>query len=162
LFRSKAVLIPTTPFLFGTMMGGSGAFLALGALALPLALAIVLHLLSPRGSRESLSSRLGYSSQGSLVLLLVVMMLLGSFLIGLVAGPWYCLPVILGMATVGLPALVLPGSRWPALCIVILLLAGIGLGAMLESSWPVLLGGELPVGPPDPDSARALWSESVD
>jgi hypothetical protein len=159
---SKAVLIPTTPFLFGTMMGGSGAFLALGALALPLALAIVLHLLSPRGSRESLSSRLGYSSQGSLVLLLVVMMLLGSFLIGLVAGPWYCLPVILGLATVGLPALVLPGSRWPALCMVILLLAGIGLGVMLESSWPVLLGGQPPVGPPDLDSARALWSDSME
>ena len=74
---SKAVLIPDHPFLFGTMMGGPGAFLALGSLALPLALAIVLHLLSPRGSRESLSDRLGHSSQGSLVLLLVIMMLLG-------------------------------------------------------------------------------------
>ncbi len=158
---SKAVLIPTSPFLFGTMMGGSGAFLALGSLALPLALAIVLHLLSPRGSRESLAGRLGYSSQGSLVLLLAVMMLLGSFLIGLVAGPWYCLPVILGLATVGLPALVLPGPRWPALCMVVLLLAGIGLGVMLEGSWPGLLGGQSPVGRPELDSARTLWSESM-
>jgi hypothetical protein len=159
---SRAVLIPTTPFLFGTMMGGSGAFLALGALALPLALAIVLHLLSPRGSRESLSDRLGHSSQGSLVLLLVVLMLLGSFLIGLVAGPWYCLPVVLGLATVGLPALILPGSRWPALCLVVLLFAGLGLGVVLEGSWPVLLGGQPPVGPPDLDSARVLWSESLE
>ena len=31
---SKAVLIPTTPFLFGTMMGGPGAFLALGVAGL--------------------------------------------------------------------------------------------------------------------------------
>ena len=157
----RAVLIPTTPFLFGTMMGSAGAFLALGALALPLALAIVLHLLSPRGGRESLSGRLGYSSQGSLVLLLTVMMLLGSFLIGLVAGPWYSLPVLLGLAAVGLPALALPGTRWPALCMVILLLGGIGMGVMLEGAWPMLLGGQSPVGFPDVDSARSLWSESV-
>ena len=159
---SQAVFIPTTPFLFGTMIGGAGAFLALGALALPLALAIVLHLLSPRGSRESLSGRLGNSSQGSLVLLLVVMMLLGSFLIGLVAGPWYSLPVILGLATVGLPALLLPGSRWQALGLAILLYASIGLGVMLQGSWPALLGGQSPVVPPDLDTARALWTESVE
>ena len=144
---SKAVLVPTTPFLFGTMIGSAGAFLALGALAMPLALAIVLHLLSPRGSRESLSDRLGFSGQGSLVLLLVVMMLLGSFLIGLVAGPWYCLPVLLGLAIVGLPTLLWPGSRWPALCLVMLLCGGVGLGVMLGASWPALLGGHSPVAP---------------
>ena len=55
------------------MMGRPGAFLALGSLALPLALAIVLHVLSPRGSRESLADRLGHSGQGSLVILLVIL-----------------------------------------------------------------------------------------
>ena len=79
-----------------------------GSLALPLALAIVLHLVSPRGSRERLSDRLGQSSQGSLVLLLVIMLAVSSFLIGLVAGPWYSLPVVLGLATVGLPAVAMP------------------------------------------------------
>ena len=39
---------PTTPFLFGTMIGGSGAFLVFGTLAMPLAMAIILHLVSPR------------------------------------------------------------------------------------------------------------------
>ena len=143
-------------------MGGPGAFLAIGTLAFPLALAIFLHLLSPRGSRETLSGRLGHSSQGSLVLLLAVMMLIGSFLIGLVAGPWFCLPVILGLAIVGLPALFLPGSRWPALGMVVLLLAGIGLGVTLQCSWPAIVGGQPPVGPPDLNSARALWSESLE
>ena len=113
--QSIAVLKPTKPFLFGTMMGGSGALLALGALAMPLTLAIVLHMLSPRGSRESLVSRLGHSSQGSLVILLVILALLGAFLIGLVAGPWSCLPVVLGLAIVGFPALMQPGLRWSAL-----------------------------------------------
>ena len=143
------------------MMGGSGAFLALGTLALPLALAIVLHLLSPRGSRERFSGRLGHSSHGSLVVLLTVTMLIGSFLIGLVAGPWFCLPLILGLAIVGLPALFLPGSRWASFGILTLLLAGIGLGVTLEGSWAVLLGGQSPVGPPSLESAQALWSESV-
>ncbi len=159
---AKAVLVPTTPFLFGTMMGGPGAFLAIGTLALPLALAIFLHMLSPRGSRESLSGRLGHSSQVSLVLLLAVMMLLSSFLIGLIAGPWFALPMLLGVATVGLPALVSPGSRWPAMGMVVLLLAGTGLGVTIEQSWPAILGGRAPVEPPDLESARALWSESVE
>jgi hypothetical protein len=106
----RAVLAPSTPFLFGTTTGGSGAFLVFGSLALPLALAIVLHLVSPRGSRERLSDRLGRSSQGSLVLLLVIMLTVSTFLIGLVAGPWYALPVVLGLATVGLPAVVRPGA----------------------------------------------------
>ena len=55
----------TAPFLFGTMMGGPGAFLAFGTLAMPLAMAIVLHLVSPRGSRESLSDRLGNPARGA-------------------------------------------------------------------------------------------------
>ena len=65
-------------------MGSAGALLALGSLAMPLALAMVLHMLSPRGSRESLANRLGHVGQGSLVILLVIMTLLGAFLIGLV------------------------------------------------------------------------------
>ena len=47
------------------MMGGSGGFLAFGSLALPLGLAIVLHMMSPRGSRESLSSRLSHKGRGA-------------------------------------------------------------------------------------------------
>lgn len=159
--QARAVLNPTRPFLFGTMMGGSGALLALGALAMPLALAIVLHMLSPRGSRESLANRLGHSSQGSLVILLVSLTLLGAFLIGLVAGPWYCLPVVLGLVIVGLPALAQPGSRWPALSLTVGLLSSMGLGVAFQASWPVLLGGQVPVEAPDLESARALWSESM-
>ena len=49
-----AAVVPEQPALMGTMMGGYGGFLAFGSLALPLGLAIVLHMLSPRGSRESL------------------------------------------------------------------------------------------------------------
>ena len=51
-------------------MGGAGAYLALGTLGMPLALAVTLQLLAPRGSREALWTRLGESGQGSLVVLL--------------------------------------------------------------------------------------------
>jgi hypothetical protein len=159
---AKAVLRPNPPFLFGTMMGGPGAFLALGSLALPLVFAIILHLVSPRGSRESLSERLGQSGQGSLVLLLAVLMAVGTFLTGLVAGPWYCWPFVLGLAAVGLPALVMPGARWPAFGLAILLAASMGLGMALESAWPVLLRGQPPVQAPDLEAARELWSESLE
>jgi hypothetical protein len=158
---SRAVLVPPTPFLFGTTIGGAGAFLAMGALALPLAMAIVLHLFSPRGGRARLWDRLDPSSHGSLVILLLVMMFIGSFLIGLVAGPWFCLPVVLGLAAVGLPALLEQGSRWPAFFIVILLSGGIGLGVLFEACWTALLGGQSPVAIPDPNMATAIWSESM-
>jgi hypothetical protein len=158
----RAVLAPSTSFLFGTTTGGSGAFLAFGSLALPLALAIILHMVSPRGSRESLSDRLGQSSQGSLVLLLVIMMAVSTFLIGLVAGPWYSLPVVLGLATVGLPALARPGARWPAFGLMLLLGAGMGLGVALEASWAKVLPGQPAAARPDLDKAQALWGQSLE
>ena len=159
--RANTVLNPTRPFLFGTMMGGTGALLALGSLAMPLALAIVLHTLSPRGSRESLSNRLSHSGQGSLVILLVILTLLGAFLVGLVAGPWYCLPVVLGLLIVGFPALVQSSSRWPALGLTAGLLVSMGVGVAFQALWPVLLGGQVPVEVPDLESARVLWSDSL-
>jgi hypothetical protein len=157
-----AVLTPTAPFLFGTMVSSPGAFLAFGTLAMPLAMAIVLHLVSPRGSREGLSDRLGQSGQGSLVLLLAVLMAIGAFLIGLVAGPWYGLPLVAGVAAVGLPALVSPGARWPAFGLTTLVLAGLGLGVAMEAAWPVLLKGPSPVHLPDPETARSLWAEGLE
>jgi hypothetical protein len=158
---ARAVLVPVVPALFGTMMASSGALLALGTLALPLTLAIILHVLSPRGSRESLGTRLGDSSQGSLVLLLSVLTLLGVFLIGLVAGAWYSLPVALGLLSVGLPAVVRPPMRWPALGLLTLLLVGLATGVTLQAFWPLVLGGQAPVQPPDLDTARSTWSESL-
>ena len=157
----RAVLIPVTPALFGTMMASPAAFLALGTLALPLALAIFLHVLSPRGSRESFSARLGHSGQGSLLLLLSILMLLGVFLMGMVAGVWYCLPMALGLLTVGLPAVVRPPVRWLALALLAVLLTGLAAGVALQAFWPLLLTGQAPVQPPDLDTARSIWSESI-
>ncbi len=153
------VVIPEEPFHFGTMVGSAGAFLAFGSLALPLALAVVLHLLAPRGSREGLASRLGQKGQGSLVVLLLIMLVSGAFLVGLVAGPWFSLPFFAGLAAVGLPGAA--GWRWPSLGLTALLAASLGLGAAVAAVWPGVLAGRPPVVTPSWESTRLVWSETV-
>ena len=157
----RAVLAPTLPFLFGTMMGGSGAFLASGTLALPLASAVVLHLVSPRGSRESLPDRLGPSSLGSLVILVLILMFPAAILIGLVAGWFYCSPLVLGLAIVLIPAIVRSNSRNCALGLLFLLFTGLGMGVALQTWWSAILSDRPPVEPPDLVLARSLWSASL-
>jgi hypothetical protein len=155
----SAALVPERPFLFGTMMGGAGAFLALGSLSLPLALAIVLHVISPRGSRESLSYRLEHTGQGGLAVLLVIMLVVSTFLVGLLAGPWYCAPFALGLAAVGLPRAT--GSRSMSIGLFLLLVASLGLGATLAVSWPIVMGGRPPVAPVSWEFARLIWAENL-
>jgi hypothetical protein len=153
--------VPERPFLFGTMVGGPGALLAMGAMALPIALAIVLHVLAPRGSRERLAERLGHSGQGGLALLLVLLLVVGAFLAGLMAGPWFCLPFAVALAVVGLPSARAPGGRWSALGLTLLVLAALGLGAAAVAAWPVVVGGQPPAPAVSWESTRHLWSDAL-
>lgn len=159
---ARAVLLPGRAGLFGTLMGGPGAFVALGTLAMPLALAIVLHLVAPRGSREGLADRLGHAGQGSLVLLLSLLLVLSAALIGLVAGTWQYGPLALGLAVVALPGILRAESRWPALGLTALLAAALALGTTARGAWPNLVGGPAPVRPPDLEAARVVWAETLD
>jgi len=152
-------VVPEQPSWFGTMIGSTGAFLALGSLALPLTLAIALQLVSPRGSREGLSSRLSHTGQGGLVLLMVIMLVLSAFLVGMTAGPRFCPPFILGLAVVGLPRAA--GSRWLSIGLTALLAAALGLGAILVAAWPNVVGGRPPVAAVSWESTRLLWTESL-
>jgi O-Antigen ligase len=155
----RFALVPDKSFLFGTMMGGTGAFLALASLALPLALAIVLHVISPRGSRESLANRLKHTGQGGLTVLLLVMLVVSTLLVGMMAGPWLCLPFALGMAAVGLPRAA--GPRWLSIGLLSLLFVSLGLGATLAVVWPKVIGGEAPFEPMSGGFARLVWTESL-
>jgi hypothetical protein len=141
------------------MMGGPGAILAMGSMALPLGLAVVLYVLSPRGSRESFGDRLGASGQGSLVVLLVILLTTGAFLSGMMSGPWFCLPFAAAMALVGLPGVATPGGRWAAIGLTILLLTSLGLGAASVAAWPDFFGSQPPVPPISWESTRRLWAE---
>jgi hypothetical protein len=157
----RIALVPERPFLFGTLLGGPGAFLALGSLAMPLALAIVIHLISPRGSRESLSARLSQTGHGSLLALLVSLMSFSSALVGFLAGRWFCVPFVLGIIAVGLPSAIAPLARWHSLGLSGLLLACLGAGAVLASGWSTLVGGSMPVQPISWEWTKLVWNESL-
>ncbi len=142
-------------------MGGPGSLLAMGSMALPVALAILIHMLAPRGSRESLGERLGHSGLGGLAVLLTTLLVAGSFLAGMMAGPWFCLPFALAMVLVGLPSASTPGGRWSAIGLTMILLTSLGLGAAMVSAWPVLIGGQPPVAPVSWSATRLFWNESL-
>jgi hypothetical protein len=157
----RVALVPDRPYLFGTMMGGPGGFLALGSLALPLALAIGLHLISPRGSRESFTDRLAHSGKAGLVWLLAVSLVIASFLVGLMAGPWYSAPFVLGVLTVGFLGLFVRGSRLASITWSALLLVFLGMGVSLGTQWDRIVGGPAPIEPISWEAARLTWTESL-
>lgn len=110
---SWAVPVPEPTFCLGGLVGGPGAYLALASLALPLTLGILLHLLSPRGSREPLGMRLRDAGQGSLVVLLALLAMVGSGMVGYLGGRWLAMPFVLGLLLAGLPTLRASGvGRW--------------------------------------------------
>jgi hypothetical protein len=157
----RVALVPDRPFLFGTLLGGPGAFLAFGSLAMPLSLAIVLHVFSPRGSRESLSSRLSQTGHGSLLVLVVVLLACSSVLVGVMTGMWFCLPFALGVIAVGLPSAVAAAPRTASLCLTALVLACLGTGAFLATSWPAVFGSSPPVQPISWEATKLVWAESM-
>jgi hypothetical protein len=156
-----AYLAPSRPFVFGTLPGGVGGFLALGAMALPLALAVVIHLGAPRGSRETWSDRLGHSSQGALAVLLSALLVLSSGLVGLASGPRFCIPFAVGLALVGLPATIAPGARRLAFGLTTLALLALGTGVSLQVYWADLMGTSAPLQAPDWRASREVWSEAA-
>lgn len=150
------------PFTFGTLPGGVGGFLALGALALPLALAVVMHLIAPAGSREPLLDRLNRSGHGGLVVLLSILLVLGAGLVGLTGGFWFAAPVGVGLAMVGVPAVLLvPGARWSALGASTVLLGVLAIGAALQTHWPDLTGARPPAKAPDWRANREVWKDAA-
>jgi hypothetical protein len=154
-----AALVPDRPFQVGTMLGGSGAYLALGSLGLPLALALTLQLLAPRGSRAGLGTRLRESGHGSLVFLLVFLLVASAGLVGILAGPWFGLPFVLGLAVVGFSGAWSSGLRWVGLGLsaVVLLALGCGIGtAVLLRSLTV----PLPVLPERLETASTVWADA--
>jgi hypothetical protein len=121
---------PDQPFLFGTLMGGPGAYLAFAAIGMPLALGLLLQLMAPRGSRERLASRLGHSGHGGLVVLLVACVMASAVVVGLLAGPLLSMPFAIGLVLVGLPAAWPSGLRWTGLGVTTLMLVCLGSGLL--------------------------------
>lgn len=153
-------LVPDRPFQVGTLMGGPGAYLALGSIGLPLALAMVLQLLAPRGSREAVWARLGQSGQGGLVVLLILMTVMSSVLVGMLAGAWLSVPFAIALVLVGIPSAWPSGLRWVAIglsaSVVISLVGGVALGDyLLRGS-----GTTQAVSVTDLATAKRVWADA--
>lgn len=156
-----AELVPQRPFLFGSLMGGPTAYLALGSLAIPLAMSVMLQLMAPRGSRDGIRARLGDSGQGSLVCLLAGMLLASVLLVGLIAGPWLSVPFAVGLALVGFPGAWSTGLRWSSVCLTTLALMGLGGGVVLGDLWARVPGAEPPFAPVSLASSSRVWSDAL-
>jgi hypothetical protein len=156
-----ASLRPDRPFFIGSLMGGPGAYLALGSIGLPLSLALLLQLMAPRGSREGFWARLGETGQGGLVVLLAGMLAIGAGVVGLLAGPALAVPFAIALMMVGLPSAWPSGLRWSGLALTALSLAGlasgVALGALL-SRMPGAAG--LPVAAGGWGAAARVWADA--
>ncbi len=156
-----ALPIPERAFEVGTQMGGPGAYLALGSIGLPLALAMILHLMSPRGSREPLLTRLRQSGQGSLVVLLALMMVVSAVMVGLLAGPWFSLPFATALLLVGIPSARGTGLRWTALGITLMVLLGLGSGVAAGGVWAESTTSPPPIAAVNSAATVVVWTDSL-
>jgi O-Antigen ligase len=156
-----AVLVPDRPYAIGTLMGGSGAYLALGSLVLPLALGLTLQLLAPRGSREPLSVRLGQSGRGGLVFLLFGLLVASAGIVGMLAGPACCVPFALGLLVAGFPAAWRTGLRGSAIGLTFLTLAALGGGVALGTVWSGSRTIPMPVEPVALGPATRVWTDAL-
>jgi hypothetical protein len=148
-------------FLFGSLMGGPGAFLALGSLALPLSFGLMLHLMAPRGLRDGLIARLRESGQGSLILLMLGLILCSCVLIGVLAGLVPSLTFGLGLAIVGVPGTWSSGIRKTGIAITFLVLGALASGVWIGDSAIREAGGRPSFPRIDWESAKATWAESL-
>jgi hypothetical protein len=152
---------PLKTRLIGTLMGGSGAYLALGALGLPLALTITLQLMAPRGSRLGTWERLRETGQGSLLVLLYGASLVGAFVVGLLAGPILAMPFLLATLLIGLPSLSGTGLRWKGFVFTVLVVVALAGGVWLGESWGSLFGTTAKLPRIDLTAARAVWANGL-
>ncbi len=155
-----ATPVPDQLFLIGSLMGGPGAYLALGTIGLPLALALVLQLLAPRGSREGLRTRLGDSGQGGLVILLSGLLVTSAVLIGLMAGRWLSLPFAIALVLVGLPSARPSGLRWLGLGLTMLPVLGLGGGILLGEVLAKMPDARPPVSADGLETATRVWADA--
>lgn len=146
----------------GALLGGCGGYLALSALALPLALALVLQTVAPRGCREPLRERLRGSDRGGLAALLLVLTLLSATLTGVLGGRVLIGPIAIGLVLAGVPAWS-AGLRWIAPGATALVVAALLFGTGLRS-WTAPAPRDAVQAsslPPLPQVEAERWRESV-
>ncbi len=152
---------PDRPFFIAGLLGGPGAYLALGALGLPLALALALQLLAPRGSREGLRSRLQEAKLAGPVALLLMTTLIGSGMVGALAGPILAIPFVLGVLIVGLPGAWASGLRWVAVGLTALAVSALVIGLGIGQAWGRPTGLSPLADPTGWAEMRQFWGDAA-
>jgi hypothetical protein len=158
---SWGVLKPDHPGAVAGLMGGPGAFLALGSLGLPLALGIVLQMLAPRGARESLRERLRANGKAGLAGLLFALLLVSSLLIGVQGGRILGMTFAVGLLLAGLPPARASGLRGVAVAATALALLALAAGVWLGESLGRLPGGSPLASASGWSATRAVWVEAI-
>jgi O-antigen ligase len=102
---------------------------------------------------------LRHKGQGSLIVLLLLLLVSSAFLVGMSTGPIFCVPFIAGLAVVGLPSA--RGSRGWSLGLTALLMTSVVLGVVVVAMWPTVVGGSPPVASAPWETARLIWRESL-
>ena len=140
-----AAAIPASRSELGSMPGGPAAFIALATLACPLALAMMLQIASPRGSREPLAQRLRHASLGGALVLLGGGACATAALVGWLGGAVGAAPMCLGVLVAGLPSAFGTGLRWFAVLTSLAIVgtplaSACGRAAIAEANDPSWLG----------------------
>ncbi|WP_406700366.1 O-antigen ligase family protein [Singulisphaera sp. Ch08] len=154
-------LVPDRPFSLGTLMGGPDAYLALASFGLPLALAMLLQLIAPRGSRELLTVRLAESGQSGLVVLLSILLVTSALMVGMLTGPLLSLPFAISLILVGLPSAWPTGVRWVGLGLTLLALTGLGCGLGTRLIIEKIPDAPTPISAVSLQAASQVWSDSL-
>ena len=152
---------PDRPRSFGTIMGGPGAFLAIGALGLPLALSITLQLMASGGSRDGMWTRLSESGQASLLVLLYASTIAGALLIGLFAGTALAIPFGVGITLVGVFSLRGTGLGLKGFSVMTLTLVALAGGVALGDALATLTPAGFKLPRVNSSSAQNTWSVAM-
>ncbi|WP_422930967.1 O-antigen ligase domain-containing protein [Singulisphaera sp. PoT] len=153
--------IPERPFLMGTLMGGTAAYLALASIALPLSFGILLQIIAPRGSRERIAVRLSESGQSGLALLLTSMLFCSTALVGFLVDPISSLPFAIALVLVGIPGARASGLRWTAVGLTMFMLLGIGMGLLLRNLLERIPGAMPEIGTANLYTASHVWRDAL-
>jgi hypothetical protein len=156
-------LVPVADREFGSgvLAAGPGGYLALASFGFPLALALVLDSFSPRGGRGGPLARLIDSSRGGLVMLVSFICLLAAILIGILAGPIACAPIVIGAAIATIPGGFASGSRRLGIGVFMAASAAIAAGLAIGWSFGKPPSRGLFASPDDTRRVVALWRDST-
>jgi O-antigen ligase len=89
------------------------------------------------------------------------MLAASALIIGLLAGPWFCVPFAVAAALVGLGGAWSSGLRWTGVGLTLVLLAFLGSGAAAGELWSASTTYPMVVPRQDVQEAVKVWSESL-